>query len=177
MTAIADRLARRALLLGLLALPCGLAGCAAAPERAILVEAGVTGALRDTIRESRRPDAANSCGWLHVSGFGTGGAPIHFMLWEIVVAPAGGQDGFRLSFPMEQAEGGPRPARAARVQARAGGRAWEGSAVQDDFTAEVTPGRGFATGRFVLRGLRPEDGGEGRIDLVGRWSCPEREPG
>ena len=52
--------------------------------------------------------------------------------------------------------------------------AMDGYAVR---AAEVTPGRGFVTGRFVLRGLRPGDGGAGRIDLVGRWSCPARDPG
>lgn len=171
-------LAPRAPLLAALGLAGVLAGCAAAQPGTIRVEATATGAAGETIRESRPPDSGNSCGWLHVSGVEEGGAPRHFMLWEIVLAPApgGGEGPFRLSFPMEPSEAGPRPVRLARVQASVGGQIWEGSALHEDFTAEVTPGRGFLTGRFVLRGLRPQGGGSGRIDLAGRWSCPARDP-
>jgi hypothetical protein len=180
-TTVAAVLAPRAPLLAALALADGggLAGCAAAQPGVISVEASVTGAVSGTIRESRRPDAGNSCGWLHVGGSEEGGTSRHFMLWDILLAPdpGSGQGAFRLSFPMEQAETGPATAHLARVQASAGGRVWEGSALHGDFTAEVTPGRGFVTGRFVLRGLRPGDGAAGRIDLVGRWSCPARDPG
>ncbi len=58
------------------------------------------------------------------------------------------------------------------IRLTAGGRLWHGVGGLPGFGAEILPAPGLLTGRFALRGLRPFEGGEERIDVTGNWRCP-----
>ncbi|WP_426956290.1 hypothetical protein [Muricoccus radiodurans] len=76
---------------------------------------------------------------------------------------------FRLQFPVERDAGWPF---SADVSLTAGGRVWESG---PGSVAEIPPPTDLSEGRFLLRDLRPADGGEERITVEGRWRCANRQ--
>lgn len=63
---------------------------------------------------------------------------------------------------------------------RAGGRAWvgtwSGQPAEASAFGQFVPDETGRPGRFLLRGLAPEEGGAERIDIEGSWTCPNPRP-
>lgn len=144
----------------------------AAEDARLTVEVRVTGAVTRSGTYTHPAEVGYGCWPLRVWVLPTPGGPaVHSPArWEVSFAsgnvpPAAS---FHLSFPME-GEGSTPPVREADIRMTAGGRLWQG---QGDLQAEIHPGPGHRTGRFILRNLHVDGGGAERIDVVGTWRCP-----
>lgn len=143
-----------------------VAACAAPAGDELAVSVRITGALTRQGTYAHAADARHLCRSYQPSG------PLP-TFWEVSFnddrSPP--EDSFTLRFPVMPNMRAAPPF--AVIRLTAGGRVWRFQRAPDEEPRpEVQPADDLLTGRFRIRDLRPDDGGEDRIEVEGSWICP-----
>lgn len=139
--------------------------CTAPPENELAISVRITGALTRQGTYAHATDARHFCRAYQPSG------PLP-TFWEVSFnddrSPP--EDSFVLRFPVMPNMRSAPPF--AVIRLTAGGRVWRFQRrAEEEPRPEVRPADDLLTGRFRIRDLRPDDGGEERIDVEGGWTC------